>query len=250
MTMSDSNPTFPVATYNIHRCIGRDGRRDPDRVAEVLRELNATIIGLQEVESYSNGRKEFHQLNYLAKETGLQAVAGPTVYHLDGHYGNSLLTSEPIHCVRHHDLSLSGREPRGALDVSIELHGSPIRVIITHLGLHPLERRHQIRRLLDILRSEDKKPAILMGDFNLWFPWSRALYWLRTHCGRPPCPPTFPSGFPFLALDRVWVLPPHEHTGTKAHVSPMARLASDHLPLKVKIKLNGINSALIGNTAS
>jgi len=80
-------------SYNIHECVGSDRRRDPTRVAQVIRDSGAQIIGLQEVHSDGTGAEELHQMNYLARATGLQAVSGPSVERRNGHYGNVLLTS-------------------------------------------------------------------------------------------------------------------------------------------------------------
>src|SRR5947199_2462595 len=80
-----------VASYNIHRCVGLDGRNDPERIARVIEEIEPDVIGLQEVESRFGTSLDIHQLNYLAEETGMQAVAGSTVLRANSHYGNALL---------------------------------------------------------------------------------------------------------------------------------------------------------------
>src|SRR5581483_10937782 len=136
-----------AASYNIHRCIGLDGRHDPERVACVIDELDTDIIGLQEVESRLGGTPDTHQLNFLAEETGFIAVAGSTILRPDSHYGNALLTRHNVREVRSHDLSVPGREPRGILDVDLDVHGHPLRVLVTHLGLGARERRRQTNML-------------------------------------------------------------------------------------------------------
>lgn len=224
-----------LASYNIHRCIGRDGRRDPDRIITVLRELDADVIALQEVEIHPNGVRDF--LVQLEAETGLQVIPGPTLLAADHQYGNALLTRLPIRSVRRHDLSLLDREPRGALDVDLEPEGRLLQVMATHLGLHPLERRFQIRQILEHLHPEHPHPVALIGDINEWFSWGRPLGWLHAHFGKPPAPWTFPSRWPFLALDRIWFAPRHDLLAVAAHRSPTARLASDHLPVTATVRL-------------
>ncbi len=114
-------------------------------------------------------------LAYLAHHTGHVAVAGKTMMRADAHYGNALLTRLPPTAVRHHDLSVPGREPRGALDVDLISGDCKIQLIATHLGLHPAERRYQIRRLLPLFDFENYDLVLLVGDFNEWFLWGRAL---------------------------------------------------------------------------
>ncbi|HDR16202.1 MAG TPA: hypothetical protein ENN79_12090, partial [Desulfobacteraceae bacterium] len=81
-----------ISTYNIHKCVGLDRRRDPERIATVIGEINADVIGLQEVDNRSDGRGESAQMDFLAEKTGYKALPGPTIKHTSGHYGNVLLT--------------------------------------------------------------------------------------------------------------------------------------------------------------
>ena len=133
-----------------HPPVRRDGRRrDPERVAAVLREIDADVIGLQEVDARPGATSDSMQMQYLASALGLHAVAGPTIVRHDGHYGNALLTRRPVLDVRRVDLTVYRREPRAAIDADLDIDGAVVRVIVTHLGLLPGERRIQVRRLLD-----------------------------------------------------------------------------------------------------
>ena len=228
---------FTVASYNIHQCLGTDGRRDPGRISRVILELDAQVIGLQEVNSKSGGGSEEAQMDYLAQATGLKAVLGPTMRRGDSHYGNVLLSSYPIAEIRHLDLSVPGREPRGAIDARLDIQGQAVRVIVTHLGLTASERRHQVARLKHVLGEEREQPLILLGDTNEWFPLSRAIRILQRCLGETPAKPTFPAWFPLLALDRIWVRPRGALEAVRVNKSPLARTASDHLPLKVTVAL-------------
>jgi endonuclease/exonuclease/phosphatase family metal-dependent hydrolase len=217
------------ASYNIHLGIGRDGMFAPHRVAAVIGELEADVIALQEVEF---GAGDFDMFSYLSTYTGYAAVPGPTMPRPGGgEYGNGLLSRHPVLDVRRIELSVQGREPRGALDVDIDCDGRPVRVVVTHLGLRPSERRLQITRLLRYLDRDDHVPMILLGDLNEWFLWGRPLRWLPRHFQRTPAPATFPSGRPVFALDRVWVWPRELLQRVSVHSTPLSRVASDHLPL-------------------
>jgi endonuclease/exonuclease/phosphatase family metal-dependent hydrolase len=224
-----------VATYNVHGCVGSDGREDRARTAEVLRALDADAIALQELRWQPS--QALHVLDDLAARLGYTPLAGPTLLRPDGHYGNALLTRLPVEDVRREDLSVPGREPRGALAAVLRAERGPITVIATHLGLAPGERRRQMRRLLALVRKS-AKPVVLLGDLNEWLLWGRPLRWLRAHFGRAPAPATFPARWPLLALDRIWVEPAGALERVEAHTAHPARTASDHLPLRATLRLN------------
>jgi endonuclease/exonuclease/phosphatase family metal-dependent hydrolase len=226
-----------VASYNVHRCVGVDGRCDPLRIAQVIRELEADIVGLQEVHSLVTDDEQAHQLDFLANATGLHAIPGPTLYRHDGHYGNALLTNAPILVVRPFDLSVPGREPRGGIDAKIDVAGEHLRVIVTHLGLWPAERRLQVKRLLPILAEEPTRLIVMLGDINEWQPRARSLRWLQTYFGDAPAPRTFPTRLPLFALDRIWTKPREALLRIHVSTSPLARLASDHLPVTATIRV-------------
>jgi endonuclease/exonuclease/phosphatase family metal-dependent hydrolase len=223
---------FSVATYNVHKCIGTDGIQNPERVAKVIRELEADAVGLQEVDSRSDGIEESAQMAYLADMTGFSAVAGPTIQRDDGEYGNVLLTKWPVLESRRVDISFPKREPRGALDVLLETYGKLMRIVVTHLGLTSAERWHQAQSLEEILCTRREDVLVLLGDLNDWFPRSRSLRLLHRCLGKSPGCATFPSRRPFLSLDRIWVRPKEALSFLHVHKSTLSRIASDHLPLK------------------
>ncbi|HEV2610830.1 MAG TPA: endonuclease/exonuclease/phosphatase family protein [Noviherbaspirillum sp.] len=225
----DMNPwPVTIATYNIHGAVGADRRFSPERVAGVLSEISADIIALQEVPL--GGTDWPDVLKMLQQATGFTAVEGPTKNGPKRRYGNAVLSRYPILATRNIDLSFGSREPRGALDADIDCHGHPLRVIATHLGLRPAERRAQIRTLLQAFDT-DRMPVILLGDVNEWFAWGRTLRWLESHFEAVPAPATFPSRLPVFALDRIWISPRHRLVHVEVHATPLARVASDHLPL-------------------
>jgi endonuclease/exonuclease/phosphatase family metal-dependent hydrolase len=227
-----------VVSYNIHQCVGLDGRRDVERIARILNGVNAQLIGLQEVGTDFEGGKKSGQMEYLARATGLHAIAGHTIELQTGPFGNVLLTGWRVLESRLLDLSVPGREPRGAIDADLAIEGETVRVIVTHLGLQAAERRYQVRRLLEALSQRQSRLIVVLGDINEWVLRSRPLRWLYTRFGKPPAPRTFPSRFPLFALDRIWVLPREVLLHIHVHATPLTRIASDHLPVQAVIAVN------------
>ncbi len=229
---------FSVASYNIHKYVGIDGKFDPERVTRVIKELKAEIVGLQEIDSLFYRDQPFP----ISQRAGLEVVLGPTRRNHKGHFGNALLTSYTVQEVRRIDLSVFGRSPRGALDVDLLIKGETVRVIVAHLGLGLRERRKQIRRLLDIFCSERDKMEIMLGDFNEWVPVRNSLGRVHNFFGKSPVLKTFPSFMPVLPLDRIWVRPMESLVSMSTHKTPLSRKASDHLPVKAVLmhgKTNG-----------
>ena len=215
-----------VASYNVHGCVGRGNVRSVERVAEVIAELGCDTVGLQEV----------YGLEAIKEKLDMEVLAGkPHTWH-DRHLGNALLTTRKVLAVRHHDWSWPGHEPRAALDVDLEAGGETVRVIVTHLGLKPYERRFQVRKILELIKTSPvAERLVVLGDINEWLPLGRPLRWLHELLGHSPAERSFPARWPLFALDRVWVRPRHALLAFGAHRSPLAAVASDHLPVKAII---------------
>jgi endonuclease/exonuclease/phosphatase family metal-dependent hydrolase len=223
-----------IATYNIHRAIGRDGREDYDRIAGVLGEISADIVALQEV-GFRPGEAG-NTLHELASRLEAEVIEGVTLQDERGHYGNALLTRLPAGQVRLHDLSVDGREPRGAIELNCHINGVKLRLVATHLGLRPGERRYQVQRLLPVFEGGAERVDILLGDLNEWFLYGRLLRRLHRLFGALPAPATFPAKWPVFALDRLWARPRSAVKSLQVHSSPLARVASDHLPLVAELE--------------
>jgi endonuclease/exonuclease/phosphatase family metal-dependent hydrolase len=226
--------TLRVATWNIHGAIGSDGRYAPARVVDVLKEIDADVVALQEVAS-AEAHSQF--LADLERETGYHVVAGLLRQRHGSDFGNAVLSRFPVRSVEHLDLAVDRCEPRGALDVCLDIGlRAPLRVIATHLGLRPGERREQVRRILACVERDNPHPMLLMGYLNEWYLWGRPLRWIHSHFREMPASPrTFPARRPVFALDRIWVSPAGSLRGLGRHASPLARVASDHLPLVAQI---------------
>ena len=151
--MRPPGASLRVATYNVHACIGTDRRHDPDRVASVVGELDADIVALQEFTYAASVAIETREPVELVALDGYQCALGPTRQVATRCFGNALLTRHPIVEVHRLDLSIDGREPRGALAATVDVGGTHVHVLATHLGLRVRERRFQVQQLLSYLES-------------------------------------------------------------------------------------------------
>lgn len=226
-----------VASYNIHKCVGTDGRFEPDRIATVIAELDADVVAVQEADRRFGRRHGLLDLKTLERQTGLSLI--PTSEEADGHgwHGNALLLRKgEVRDMRR--LALPGAEPRGALVVDLDLPAGPLRLVAAHLGLLRRSRRWQVRSILNAIEQGPRMPTLLVGDFNEWRPGRRS----SLHELRPVFGPlshshfSFPSYFPVIALDRV-IGSPGLVTAMEVHDTELAQVASDHLPLKATIDI-------------
>ena len=231
---AEAKRPLAIATWNVHGGVGRDGRYHPARIALVVEEMGADIVALQEVGSRSAAE---NLLAVLVRETGFHAVDAFTLKRNGSDFGNAVLSRYPIQETTRLDLTQPRCEPRSAVDAVIAVPGGPLRVIATHLGLRPSERRDQVKRLLAALERETPLPTVLTGDVNEWYLWGRPLRWLHRHFKRTPAPPTFPAWRPVFALDRLWTEPAPLLAELRVHSSPLTRIASDHLPLVARLAL-------------
>lgn len=227
--------SFRAATYNVHGCIGTDGRHDPDRVAAVIDELDADIVALQEFTYPASVALETRRPVVLTALDRYECALAPTRQARAQYFGNALFTRHPIVDVHRIDLSMERREPRGAVAATIDIGGLPVHVLAAHLGLRIRERRFQVRQILDYLDSVRNSLYVVLGDFNDWLPGRSVVHLLDHRLGRPPRPASFPIRWPLVALDRIWVHPRRALHTIAAHVTPLARRASDHFPVVADI---------------
>lgn len=242
-----------VASYNVHGCRGLFSlsRARPARIAAVLREIDADIVGLQEVSSEPG--PDMDQLQAIAEAAGYpHAIAGGALRDHRGDYGNALLSRLPVARVANHQLGrFATFEPRGALEAEILVHSGDeaarapegLRIVVTHLGLKGWERERQTERLLGALQEDEHAdalrsrslPLILLGDLNAITSRDRATRMLESVLGKQAAPRTLPSWAPVLRLDRILASPADMIGTVRAHTSWLARRASDHLPVYAEI---------------
>lgn len=232
--------TLHVASYNTHRAVGSDRRRNPERIASVLLDLKADVIGLQEVDWHHDIDEDESQFEYLSHLPGYRAIAGPNLRDHRGHYGNLLLTRLPISRVGRIDLSEPNREPRGAIDVDLAIGPGCLRIIATHLGLGLRERWRQASQLRETVAARPGTATLVLGDFNEWLPGNPTLRPLLTLGAATTRQATWPSSFPLLALDQIFAYSFPIVPEIRVFSSPVVRKASDHLPLVAEVQIGHI----------
>jgi endonuclease/exonuclease/phosphatase family metal-dependent hydrolase len=226
--------TLRVVTYNVHKCRGIDRRTTPERIAEVLHEIDADVAALQEVTE--------NQAELIARELAVEFVMGANRQHLGHGYGNAVLSRFPIRGSRNYDLTVAGREARGCLRADVECDSKVLHVFNVHLGTSFVERRHQGRRLVaeEMLRDLSLEwPRIVLGDFNEWSS-GLATRLLRSHLQSADLrlhlrrSRTYPGMLPFLHLDHIYYDERLQLVGLRLVRTRKTLLASDHLPLEAE----------------
>ena len=229
-----------VASYNIHKGVGTDGRRDPDRIVSVLREIDADVIALQECDRRF-GQRESVIERAMLDDTRWRPVPVAKRARSLGWHGNALLVRRDIEVVEAHPIALPMLEPRGAVRADLAFGGKRLRVVGMHLDLSGLRRRDQIRAILKHLTECDGQcPAVLMGDLNQWGKASGAMRefgggWHSLAPGK-----SFPSRQPIAHLDRILCSPEWTCGDNGVHHSALSAQASDHLPVWANIELPSI----------
>jgi endonuclease/exonuclease/phosphatase family metal-dependent hydrolase len=239
LELSTSHQAIRVATYNIHKCKGLDGRVRPGRIVDVLEQIDADIIALQEVLSIEGRDREADQVRFIAEQMGFRFAFGETRRLRGGRYGNVVLTRLPIHVHQNYDISTGGREPRGCLRTDIRLPGSTLHIFNVHFGTAFFEHRAQARRLFEdriVNHHELTGVRIVLGDFNEWLRGAVSrtlrshLQWadFRHHLRRRR---TYPGVLPIFQLDNIYFDAGLALERLKLHKGRKAMIASDHLPL-------------------
>ncbi|HEU4987830.1 MAG TPA: endonuclease/exonuclease/phosphatase family protein [Rhizobiaceae bacterium] len=227
------------ASYNVHKCVGMDGQFDPDRILAVIEELGADVVALQEADMRFGDRAGLLDLQALRRRSGLVPVPLTGTRKAHGWHGNVVLFREGV-VTGAHQLSLPGVEPRGAVVVDLSMPTGPLRIIAAHLGLLRRCRARQVATILSAAKADDRRPVLLMGDLNEWRLGKRSsLQALEPTFG--PLQATvasFPSRFPVWSLDRILANPHSLVSRIEVHDTPLARIASDHLPIKALIRFS------------
>ncbi len=239
--MSPAPRTLRIATYNVHRCRGLDGRTRPERIAAVLSVIDADVIAVQEM--IGAGPRGTSHIEEIGAALGMGWVISP-VRLLRGHqFGNAVLSRFPIAHHAEHSLSWKTCEARGVQRVDVVVEGMTLHVYNVHLGTAILERRHQAERLATIVSDRHVAgPKLVLGDFNEWTR-GRATELLtsrlhsvdlRNHLRRRR---TYPGFFPVLHLDHIYYAGRVEVLGVELPRNRLSLVASDHLPLVADVKI-------------
>lgn len=226
------------ASYNIHKAVGLDRRRDPDRILAILHEIDADVIALQEADRRFGRRESVLPLQTLDDLGRYRAV--PLNHRPDsiGWHGNALLVRRDFEIADAGVVPLPTLEPRGAVRADLIVTGRRIRVVGMHLDLSGLRRRQQLRTILSHVEGCDHAcPAVLMGDFNEWSLHGGSLRefqapWHVLAPGR-----SFPSRRPVAPLDRIVHSREWSLVEAGVHHSQLSARGSDHLPVFARLTL-------------
>ena len=222
---------FTVASYNIHKAVGTDRRRLPGRILDVLAEIDADIVALQEADMRFGARTAALPPALIAAHSPYEPVAFDIRPGGLGWHGNALLVRRGTAVTAALPLTLPMLEPRGAVLAELELGGQPLRVVGMHLDLSGLRRRAQAHGVVTQVAARAAMPTVLMGDFNEWRARGGCLTAFGGDYALAPTGASFHARRPVAALDRIVLGAGVELFDCGVHRSPAARLASDHLPI-------------------
>lgn len=225
-----------VASYNMRKGVGSDGVRRPERILDVLCEIDADIVALQEADRRFGARAAALPRELIARCTGYTHVPLGRRDGSIGWHGNALLVRRDARIGAHDHIDIPTIEPRGAVCAEIEVNGLAVRVVGMHLDLSGLRRRRQARAILHALEARPAMPTILMGDLNEWRPHGGCIGDFAHHFRIAATGPSFHARRPVGRLDRIMVSPQLHITACGVHHSLRARHASDHLPVWARVE--------------
>jgi len=221
-----------VASYNMRKAIGTDRRRVPERTLEVINEIGADVIALQEADRRFGARLSAIPPHLIGEMSDYKPVAFEARDGSLGWHGNALLVKKDVEVLEKHLFHLPSLEPRGAVLAEISVRGQRLRVVGMHLDLSGLWRRQQAHAILTHLAQYDEAvPHVLMGDLNEWSAHGGCLRDFAQHHRIAPVGRSFHARRPIATLDRIMVTPDLAIVACGTHRSALARRASDHLPV-------------------
>ena len=227
-----------VASYNIRKSVGLDRQRRPERILDILNEINADVVALQEVDRRTGLRETTIPREMIERETDLKVVEISTRPDSIGWHGNAILVRKDAEVMveRRHDIPVF--EPRGAISADIFMNGEHLRIVGMHLALMRAFRRQQIRAVTkQIQRLNDQIPTLIMGDLNEWRPEGSLAEFGAEYAIATPGP-SFHSSRPVASLDRIILRNDLDLLNGSVHHSDLSRVASDHLPIYADIKVS------------
>ena len=228
-----------VATYNIRKAIGTDRRRAPERILDVITEIGADIVALQEADRRFGSRESAIPRELLIHESHYQTVPFITKTDGIGWHGNAILVADTIRICDHGIIPIPSLEPRGAVFAEFEGLDWKLRVVAMHLDLSGLLRRRQMRTIFAAIKKrKSNMPTLLMGDLNEWSRKGGAFLELPSDYSIAPSSPSFHAQRPIARLDRIIAGPGIHIAASGTHHSATARRASDHLPVWAEIMLS------------
>lgn len=227
-----------VASYNIRKSVGLDRKRRPGRIVEILNEINADVVALQEVDRRTGLRETTIPREMIERETDLKVIEIATRPDSIGWHGNAILVRKDAEVMveRRHDIPVL--EPRGAISTDIFVHGEHLRIVGMHLALLRNYRRQQIRAVTEqVQRLNAQIPTLIMGDLNEWRPGGSLEEFGDEYAIATPGP-SYHSSRPVASLDRIILRSDLDLLKGAVHRSELSRVASDHLPIWADIKVS------------
>ena len=222
-----------VASYNMRKGVGLDRKRSPERILDVLREIDADVVALQEADRRFGAREGVIPLQLLDAQSDWQAIDLGMRAASMGWHGNAILVRKGAQVISAGPIHLPALEPRGAVTADVALpDGQLLRVVGMHLDLSGLWRRRQAAAVIAHLdHAAEAMPTVLMGDLNEWTASAGCLRDFARVYGMARTGPSFHARRPLGRLDRIMHSPDLSVTDCGVHMSPCARKASDHLPI-------------------
>ncbi len=235
--------TVRIMTYNVHGCVGLDGKCSPERIARVIARHDADVVTLQELDVGRSRSGCVDQVEQIARRLDMTFHFHPTFLIEDGQYGNAILSRFPMYLVKVAPLPQLRKdlEPRGAMWVAIDIGFTKLQLINSHLSIWPAERLLQAEALSGadwLANSACSGPVVLCGDFNA-LPTSPAYRkigsvlrdtQLHLNAHRPQN-----TWMGLGRIDHVFVGPRIQVTGIRVPTTSLDRQSSDHWPLVVDI---------------
>lgn len=228
-----------IASYNIRKAKGVDGRYDPGRIVDILARLEADVIAVQEVDFRWRDRPGALSAAMIAANTDYDIVPVGTGGSL-GFHGNAVLVRRGTQVGQVTRLTLPGLEPRGALRVDLALAGG-ISVVATHLGLIRYHRQAQLAAIRAAL-DPATQASVVLGDFNEWSA-TRGLDPLRADFTVHAPGKSFHAAYPVAALDRIALSRAITLTDAGVVQTRESLKASDHLPVWAEVAVDRPNAA-------
>lgn len=235
---ADKGAMIKVASYNMRKGIGTDRRRNPQRIIDVLAEIDADIVALQEADRRFGSRAAVIAPAMLDRHDAWQPLPIGGRPASMGWHGNTILVRKSAAIVDCEPIHLPSLEPRGAVMADIRLSGGAmVRVVGMHLDLSGLWRRRQAHAIIAHVDACTRPlPTIMMGDLNEWSASAGCLHEFARHYRVAETGPSFHARRPLARLDRIMVSRDLKITGCGVHMSGTARTASDHLPIWATIE--------------
>ncbi|WP_380872805.1 endonuclease [Sphingomonas sp. DBB INV C78] len=226
-----------VASYNIHKAVGTDRKRDPARILEVLHEIDADVVALQEADLRFGSKLSAIPVDMITEHSAYKPVDYDIRPGGIGWHGNAVLVKRGVDILAHAPIHLPVLEPRGAVMADLRIRGTPIRIVGMHLDLSGLWRRRQVRAILAQLASRPPLPTVMMGDLNEWAKVGGCLAEFAPAFRICDTGRSFHSRRPVAALDRILIGRGIELGGCGVHRSAKSSRASDHLPIWAKLAI-------------